>query len=143
MHCSFQAACRLRVRLIQEFHMDGKNYDDITYNFLIGGDGHIYEGRNWHKIGATIPGYNSRSITVAFVGEYNYGGKPTKKQIELLKYLLHFGAKERHLKEGYRIYASEQLDPTVGTGKWLIEALHSLPQFVDKEQNKDQQPDHE
>ncbi|XP_061496488.1 peptidoglycan-recognition protein LC [Anopheles gambiae] len=137
------AACRLRVRLIQEFHMDGKNYDDITYNFLIGGDGHIYEGRNWHKIGATIPGYNSRSITVAFVGEYNYGGKPTKKQIELLKYLLHFGAKERHLKEGYRIYASEQLDPTVGTGKWLIEALHSLPQFVDKEQNKDEQPDHE
>ena len=80
---------------------------------------------------------------MAFVGEYNYGGKPTKKQIELLKYLLHFGAKERHLKEGYRIYASEQLDPTVGTGKWLIEALHSLPQFVDKEQNKDEQPDHE
>uniref|UniRef100_A0A453Z2Z8 Peptidoglycan recognition protein family domain-containing protein n=1 Tax=Anopheles quadriannulatus TaxID=34691 RepID=A0A453Z2Z8_ANOQN len=141
--CTTQAACRLRVRLIQEFHMDGKNYDDITYNFLIGGDGHIYEGRNWHKIGATIPGYNSRSITVGFVGEYNYGGKPTKKQIELLKYLLHFGAKERHLKEGYRIYASEQLDPTVGTGKWLIEALHSLPQFVDKEQNKDEQPDHE
>ncbi|EAL40487.3 AGAP005203-PE [Anopheles gambiae str. PEST] len=141
--CTTQAACRLRVRLIQEFHMDGKNYDDITYNFLIGGDGHIYEGRNWHKIGATIPGYNSRSITVAFVGEYNYGGKPTKKQIELLKYLLHFGAKERHLKEGYRIYASEQLDPTVGTGKWLIEALHSLPQFVDKEQNKDERPDHE
>uniref|UniRef100_A0A9I3ES57 Peptidoglycan recognition protein long class n=1 Tax=Anopheles epiroticus TaxID=199890 RepID=A0A9I3ES57_9DIPT len=136
--CTTQAACRLRVRLIQEFHMDGQNYDDIRFNFLIGGDGHIYEGRNWHKMGAYITGYNYRSIGIAFIGEYNYSDKPTKKQMELLQYILQYGVSERYLKKGYQLYASQHLDDTVGTGKWLIEALRSLPQYVDREQLKEE-----
>ncbi|XP_049298982.1 peptidoglycan-recognition protein LC-like isoform X2 [Anopheles funestus] len=132
--CTTQAACRLRVRLIQLFHMDGKNYDDITFNFLIGGDGQIYEGRNWNKIGAHTHDYNSRSVGIAFIGNYKYALKPTEKQMELLKYLLQYGVREKSISESYKIYASEQLDPLAPTGKWLIEALRTLPQFVDKTQ---------
>uniref|UniRef100_A0A182WAI2 Peptidoglycan recognition protein long class n=1 Tax=Anopheles minimus TaxID=112268 RepID=A0A182WAI2_9DIPT len=134
--CTTQAACRLRVRLIQLFHMDGKNYDDITFNFLIGGDGQIYEGRNWNKIGAHTYGYNSRSIGIAFIGDYNYAHKPTDKQMELLKYMLQYGASNGCIAESYKIYASEQLDPIAPTGKWLIEALRTLPQFVDIPQSR-------
>uniref|UniRef100_A0A182SJE2 Peptidoglycan-recognition protein n=1 Tax=Anopheles maculatus TaxID=74869 RepID=A0A182SJE2_9DIPT len=110
--------------------MDGKNYDDITFNFLIGGDGQIYEGRNWYKIGAHTHGYNSKSQGIAFIGDYNYANKPTEKQMELLKYLLEYGARHKQLSESYKIYASEQLDPVSPTGKWLIEALRTLPQFT-------------
>lgn len=116
------------------YHMDGKNYDDITYNFLIGGDGQIYEGRNWNKIGAHTHGYNSKSQGIAFIGDFNYAYKPTEKQMELLKYLLEYGTRHGQLSESYKIYASEQLDPVAPTGKWLIEALKTLPQFVDKAQ---------
>ncbi|XP_052897714.1 peptidoglycan-recognition protein LC-like isoform X4 [Anopheles moucheti] len=129
--CTTQAACRLRVRYIQLFHMDGKNYDDITFNFLIGGDGQIYEGRNWYKVGAHTHDYNTRSVGIAFIGNYNYAQKPTEKQMELLQYLLQYGAREKYISENYKIYASEQLDPTAPTGKWLIEALRTIPEFVD------------
>uniref|UniRef100_A0A9I3DK43 Peptidoglycan recognition protein family domain-containing protein n=1 Tax=Anopheles dirus TaxID=7168 RepID=A0A9I3DK43_9DIPT len=130
--CTTQAACRLRVRLIQLFNMDGKNYDDIVYNFLIGGDGNIYIGRGWQKAGAHMQGYNAYSEGIAFIGNYNYANKPTDKQMELLQQLLEYGVRERYISSTYEIYASEQLDEAVTTGKWLVEALRTIPQFVDK-----------
>uniref|UniRef100_A0A499FUF3 Peptidoglycan recognition protein family domain-containing protein n=1 Tax=Anopheles farauti TaxID=69004 RepID=A0A499FUF3_9DIPT len=130
--CTTQAACRLRVRLIQMYNMDGKNYDDIVYNFLIGNDGNIYIGRGWHKAGAHTQGYNARSEGIAFVGDYNYANKPTNEQIKLLQQLLDLGVRERYISSKYKIYASEQLDETVPTGKWLVEALRTIPEFVDK-----------
>jgi len=58
-NCSTQAICILRVRLMQTFHMESRLWDDIGYNFLIGGDGAIYEGRGWDKQGAhTIGNHN-------------------------------------------------------------------------------------
>ncbi|XP_058061133.1 peptidoglycan-recognition protein LC-like isoform X3 [Anopheles bellator] len=132
--CTTQPACRLRVRYLQLFHMDGKNYDDIIYNFLIGGDGNIYEGRGWKKIGAHTQGYNSKSIGIAFIGDYNYVDTPSEKQMELLQKILQFGVEKRHLGAKYKIYASEQLEPTAPTGKLLLLALRKLHQFVDKTQ---------
>lgn len=35
---------------------DSKNYSDIAYNFLIGGDGNAYVGRDWDKQGAHTKG---------------------------------------------------------------------------------------
>lgn len=32
------------VSWIQNLHMKENNFDDIGYNFLIGGDGNVYEG---------------------------------------------------------------------------------------------------
>lgn len=54
--CETQAACVFRVRFIQTFHMESRNWDDIAYNFLVGGDGAVYEGRGWHKQGAHTKG---------------------------------------------------------------------------------------
>lgn len=36
--------------------MESKNWDDIGYNFLVGGDGEVYEGRGWDKQGAHTKG---------------------------------------------------------------------------------------
>uniref|UniRef100_A0A8W7NHP6 Peptidoglycan recognition protein long class n=1 Tax=Anopheles atroparvus TaxID=41427 RepID=A0A8W7NHP6_ANOAO len=130
--CTTQAACRLRVRFIQVFHMDGKNYDDIAFNFLIGGDGNIYEGRGWKKIGAHTKGHNKDCEGIAFLGEYNYSNNATAKQMELLQDLLQYGVSEGHISANYKMYASEHFEDTSPTGKWLIEALKKLPQFIDK-----------
>ncbi|XP_050090115.1 peptidoglycan-recognition protein LE-like isoform X5 [Anopheles aquasalis] len=130
--CTTQAACVLRVRLLQEYHMDGKNYDDITYNFLIGGDAKIYEGRGWHKVGAHTQGYNSKSIGIAFIGNYEYVDKPTDKQMISLGRLLEHGVAERSVSSNYKVFASEHLEAEAKTGKWLVEALQKLPEFVNK-----------
>uniref|UniRef100_A0A2M4AHI7 Putative peptidoglycan recognition protein long class n=1 Tax=Anopheles triannulatus TaxID=58253 RepID=A0A2M4AHI7_9DIPT len=130
--CTTQAACVLRVRLLQEYHMDGKNYDDIIFNFLIGGDAKIYEGRGWHKVGAHTQGYNSKSIGIAFIGNYEYVDKPQDKQMKSLERLLEHGIEGGSLSSNYKVYASEHLEAESKTGKWLVEALEKLPEFVNK-----------
>jgi hypothetical protein len=36
-----------------------RQYCDIGYSFLIGGDGNVYEGRGWDRLGAHTEGFNS------------------------------------------------------------------------------------
>ncbi len=43
-------------------------WSDIGYNFLIGGDGRVYEGRGWGRVGAHTYGYNSASVAFSFIG---------------------------------------------------------------------------
>lgn len=39
--------CAARVRLIQDYHMDEKNWADIAYNFLVCKHGYVFTGRGW------------------------------------------------------------------------------------------------
>jgi len=62
------------VRAIQAFHMGPeRKWADIGYNFLIGPDGTVFEGRGWDRVGAHARGENSVSLGVAYVGD---GRKP-------------------------------------------------------------------
>ena len=57
------------VRAIQRFHQETRNWADIGYNFLIGSDGKVYEGRGWDRTGAHARGHNSNSIGIAYIGD--------------------------------------------------------------------------
>jgi hypothetical protein len=50
--------------------MDNRGWQDIGYNFLIGGDGNVYEGRGWGIWGAHVPRYNSKSIGICVIGDF-------------------------------------------------------------------------
>jgi N-acetylmuramoyl-L-alanine amidase len=77
--CRTHDACIRRIQGIQNHHMNEKSkkkmfdceislcnlftdWDDIAYNFLIGENGLVYEGRGWTYVGAHRSGYNNRSI---------------------------------------------------------------------------------
>ncbi|XP_071487700.1 peptidoglycan-recognition protein SC1a-like [Diadema antillarum] len=60
--CESADACKLSLRKIQNFHMDFRGWWDIGYNFLIGGDGNVYEGRGLERKGAHARSYNQYSI---------------------------------------------------------------------------------
>jgi N-acetylmuramoyl-L-alanine amidase len=73
--CMTQAACTFRTRFIQTFHIESRQWSDIGYNFLLGGDGNVYDGRGWDQEGAhtkgkrtanlqRIPGFNHTSFQV-------------------------------------------------------------------------------
>lgn len=58
------------VRAIQKFHQGPqRKWSDIGYNFLVGPDGTIFEGRGWSTVGAHARGRNSESVGVAFIGD--------------------------------------------------------------------------
>ena len=56
--------------LFQTLNVESQGFDDIVYNFLIGCDGIVYEGRGWGVQGDHTNGYNHNSIGVAFVGNF-------------------------------------------------------------------------
>ena len=45
-----------------QFRVSFAGWDDIGYNFLVGEDGYIYEGRGWGKVGAHTRHHNANSI---------------------------------------------------------------------------------
>ncbi|XP_017043082.1 peptidoglycan-recognition protein SB2 isoform X2 [Drosophila ficusphila] len=67
--CSNPYQCQLAIRQIRNDHLRRK-FRDIGYNFLIGGDGRIYEGLGFGIRGEHAPNYNSKSIGIAFIGNF-------------------------------------------------------------------------
>ena len=45
-------------------------WDDIGYNFLVGEDGRVYEGRGWTTLPAHSPVYNDFSHGTCIMGNY-------------------------------------------------------------------------
>ncbi|XP_058456824.1 uncharacterized protein LOC131434187 [Malaya genurostris] len=129
--CTTQTACIYRVRFIQERHISSMNLGDIAYNFLIGGDGNVYEGRGWLKVGAFLRGQNSRSEGIAFIGDYRRL-QPTQAQMETLDILLKNGTKTRYLTDKFKLYGARQWEPTDSPGNMLYKRLVQHPNWSDE-----------
>ncbi|XP_026758150.1 peptidoglycan-recognition protein LC-like isoform X1 [Galleria mellonella] len=127
--CHSQSECVLRVRLIQMFHIESRNWDDIGYNFLVAGDGSAYYGRGWDYIGAHTLGYNRYSIAIAFIGTFN-NEAPPKKQIEACEKLIKLGVHLGKLSKDYKLFAHRQLASTLSPGDKLFDIIKTWPHFV-------------
>lgn len=90
--------------------MKAYSLDDIRYNFLIGGDGSVYEGRGFNAIGEHTPKFNSKSVGVAVIGRFDEVA-PTEAQVASLRKLLQFGMAWEHLKSNYELFGYDQLVP--------------------------------
>jgi N-acetylmuramoyl-L-alanine amidase len=69
-NCTTPSGCAAIVRSYQNYHMDFNGWDDIGYNFVVGEDGSVYEGRGWDAVGAHAIPYNSKSIGICFIGDF-------------------------------------------------------------------------
>ena len=72
------------VRSIQDFHMDGRGWADIGYNFLVDVSGRIYEGRGWLVQGSHAPGHNTSGIGVCMIGRDGDATPAAKRSIRWL-----------------------------------------------------------
>ncbi|HEX9888359.1 MAG TPA: N-acetylmuramoyl-L-alanine amidase [Nitriliruptorales bacterium] len=63
------------VRAICTFHVEGRGFDDIGYNFLIDRYGGIYQGRSGGilrpVVGAHASGFNTGSAGIAIIGNFD------------------------------------------------------------------------
>ncbi|KAL7732638.1 hypothetical protein ACLKA6_013567 [Drosophila palustris] len=129
--CESPDICAARVRVVQNFHMDGWNWDHIGYNFLIGGDGLVYEGRGWDAQGAHTLGYNVDSIGISFIGTF-IKIWPTEQQLRACQLLMAEGVRLKKLVPDYKLYGHRQLSATESPGELLYGIIQTWPHWTNK-----------
>ena len=103
-------------------------WDDIGYNFLIGEDGRVYEGRGWNKVGAHTFGWNKVSVSFAFMGNF-HEKEADPLAIDALKEILSYGVSQGLLSTDYKIYGHRDARPTIGPGNKLYSQIQSFDHF--------------
>lgn len=132
--CQDEATCSFQCRYLQTLHME--KWRDIGYNFLIGGNGLIYEGRGWQKKGKVIEGGNSRSITIAFIGTFDTI-LPAMKQIMAGKLLIALGVDKGFIEQNYTLFGHRQLSNSKNPGRALFRELKTWVHWACVENNQD------
>lgn len=94
VHCSGTPELKdFDVEDIRDWHVNGNNWSDVGYHFIIKLDGTIQDGRPIKKIGAHVKGKNRSSIGICYIGGMNrdmtnWEDTRTKKQKESLLLLI-------------------------------------------------------
>lgn len=74
-------------REIQQVHMQGRNFLDVGYHFLIDREGRIYEGRSLAVHGAHVREHNAGTLGIVLLGNYEEI-EPTIDQLQRLRWLI-------------------------------------------------------
>ncbi|XP_026464076.1 peptidoglycan recognition protein 1-like, partial [Ctenocephalides felis] len=108
-------------------------YHIFRYNFLVGGDGYIYEGRGWGKEGAYAKGYNKKSVGIGFIGKYHdtypYYDTPTPDQVRCTQNLLEEGVKLGWLASNYSLVGYCDLLVGIPPGNVLLKEIRTWPHY--------------
>lgn len=119
------------MRTMQDYHMDAKNWTNIGYNFVVGGDGNAYEGCGWDIEGAHTFRYNKRSICIAFTGNFDEV-TPPEKQIDAALCLISYGVNENKIANDFKLYGQSDLRSTKSPGKMLYEIIRQWDHWSDE-----------
>jgi hypothetical protein len=112
---------------IQDLHMDVRGFADVAYHYMIAPDGTIYEGRPINVRGAHVRGYNTGSIGIVLLGNFNED-LPTTEQLVHLRVLvdyLRYTFDIRYLA-GHKDYPNQGPDGTECPGDQLYPLLSEL-----------------
>lgn len=116
------------IRNIQSFHIEACRWNDIGYNFLIGNDGNVYEGRGWGVVGAHAKGYNSISVGISFVGCF-MRELPPDKSLTACKKIIQKGVDKGYIAPDYKLIGHCQCSPTESPGRRLFEEIQTWDHF--------------
>ncbi|XP_017053055.1 peptidoglycan-recognition protein LF-like [Drosophila ficusphila] len=133
--CKTKKFCKEIVKFLQVNHMSW-GLPDIGWNFLVGGDGNIYEGRGWDVRPKPLKGYEAVSISIAFIGLFE-GVEPSTRQVDAAKQLLKDGVHLQKLDSDYFIYAERQFEFRCGwcADRKLYEMIKQWPHWSDNLEN--------
>ncbi|XP_054276223.1 peptidoglycan recognition protein 4-like isoform X1 [Macrosteles quadrilineatus] len=127
-NCTSQPECIEIVRAVQQFQQVSRGWSEISYSFLIGGDGSVYWGRGFNFEGAHTKGFNKGSIGIAFLGTY-INVVPNDLQIDSFTKLLKIGVESGKISSAYSLVAQCQLKVTAAPGLSLVNVMMSWPHF--------------
>ncbi|KAK7793877.1 hypothetical protein R5R35_014156 [Gryllus longicercus] len=127
--CNSSAACEAAMRAMQRYHQEERGWNDIGYNFVVGGDGRVYEGRGWGVVGAHALHYNLRSVGVSLIGDYVEAAPPAH-MTALAQRLLACGARRGALAADYSLLGHRQVRNTQCPGDAFYAQLSAWPHWV-------------
>ena len=119
--------------LVKSLQTQDSSLDDIPYNFLIGGDGNVYEGRGFNYTGQHTHNlesteYNSIGICIAFIGNYQ-SVAPSADQVSLLKDFIRTFMNRELIVEDHIIVSQDDLKYSAIKADLLNTAIKSLQNF--------------
>nr|XP_050863643.1 peptidoglycan recognition protein 3-like [Vespula vulgaris] len=129
--CNTQAICQARVRSFQNNHMNTKKWDDIGYNFLVGEDGNVYEGRGWGKHGSHSVQYNAKSIGICLIGKFT-NTVPNSASVRATQNLIAYGVANNKIKSDYKLLGHRQTAQTSCPGNALYNLIKTWAHWSEK-----------
>ncbi len=64
-------APEVRLREIQAYHMDSRDYCDIAYNYLVSQDGRVWTGRGATVLGGHTLSQNTGNVGISYIGTFS------------------------------------------------------------------------
>lgn len=114
--CFSKSECMDRVRGIQNYHMNSNNWSDVGYNWLIGDDGRIYEGRGPYRQGAHCSHWNVQTLGFSIMGDFSYE-LPSQPAIDAAAQLIEHMKREGYIDSAcYGFYGHRDKGNTVCPG---------------------------
>lgn len=132
--CNSFQTCLVRMKEIQRLN---SHLNDIPYNFLIGGDGSIFEGRGInfegeHTANKDGSSFNDIGICIAFIGNFEKES-PTDSQINGFHNLTKNFINKELLADGYKIFFQDQLAKSSPPANALHEVVEKFEGFYSGE----------
>jgi hypothetical protein len=108
-----------------------RKYDAIGYNWLVSGEtGEIFEGRGW-KIGAATKGWNSKTISISYIGDSDKDLTAIGKE----SILTVVGAIRKKYGDHLWLKCHKDFSTTTCPGKNLTEWIYSGANVADSPSN--------
>ncbi|XP_010945144.1 peptidoglycan recognition protein 1 [Camelus bactrianus] len=128
-HCDTPASCAQQAQNVQSYHVRNLGWCDVGYNFLIGEDGLVYEGRGWNIKGAHAgPTWNPISIGISFMGNY-MNRVPPPRALRAAQNLLACGVALGALRSNYEVKGHRDVQPTLSPGDRLYEIIQTWSHY--------------
>lgn len=129
---------RADARQIQNFHMDSRKYSDIAYTLLVHPDGTVLEGRTvggQAAQGAHTSGYNSKSIAICAIGNYEVSSV-SNKLIAGINEALAYAINKKWVTDNPKIRPHSDVGFTACCGKNLKARLGEIGKGEDMSADK-------
>lgn len=127
--CFTKEDCTHRVQNYQSYHMDGRGYSDMGYNFVVGEDGNAYEARGWNEVGAHTLGYNTNGIAICIIGDFSHK-VPNDAALNTVKQLINCGLNNHKISPTYTLKGHRDVGVTACPGQSLYDLIHSWPHYI-------------
>ncbi|KAK9696416.1 N-acetylmuramoyl-L-alanine amidase [Popillia japonica] len=103
-------------------------YRDFTIS-AISSDGKVYEGVGWHKVGAHTKQFNTKSIGLAFIG--NFTSKlPNRNQLRAAQIFLKCSLGLGEIDPRYKLLGARTISSTQSPGLALFHEIQTWEHFA-------------
>ncbi|XP_070550429.1 peptidoglycan recognition protein 4-like [Ptychodera flava] len=128
--CTTIETCKKKVKDVQLLHKYDKDFKwwDIGYNFLVGEDGNIYEGRGWDYVGSHATPQNGVSYGISVLGNFNER-TPNNKALQAIRDLIELGIHKKYIPKDYILRGHKDIKNKDCPGHKFYEEIVQWPNY--------------